>query len=91
MRLEWSVAAVSDLARLHAFLAPVAPDAADRAIESLLAAARRLQTFPRMGRRLPRYEPDEVRRIVVGSYDMRYQLHDDAIMILRVWHTREHR
>ncbi len=91
MRLEWSVAAVSDLARLHAFLAPVAPGAADRAIESLVAAAGRLQTFPRMGRRLPRYEPDEVRRVVVGSYDMRYQLRDDTIMILRVWHTREHR
>ena len=40
---------------------------------------------------LDQYLPREVRRIIVGNYEMRYELVDISVYILRVWHTREER
>ncbi|MGZ8160407.1 MAG: type II toxin-antitoxin system RelE/ParE family toxin [Methylobacter sp.] len=35
--------------------------------------------------------PREVRRILVGRYEMRYEIQDSTAYILRLWHTREDR
>lgn len=47
--------------------------------------------FPRLGERLDAYHPREVRRIIVGNYEMRYELARETISILRIWHSRENR
>lgn len=41
--------------------------------------------------RLHAYEPRDVRRIVVGHYELRYEIARDTIFVLRIWHTREQR
>lgn len=91
MRVVWTNKAVGDVARLHEFLAPVNGVAAARVVRSLTTAAQRLQDKPRIGEKLEQYEPREVRRILVGSYEMRYEVRSPTIFILRVWHTREAR
>lgn len=35
--------------------------------------------------------PREVRRIIVGNYELRYEIADATIFILRLWHCRENR
>lgn len=37
------------------------------------------------------FEPREVRRIFAGEYEIRYELNDQTIYVLRLWHTRENR
>lgn len=91
MKLKWTSEAVADLARLHEFLAKVNPAAAARATQSLSVAPRRLLERPHSGRQLDQYLPREVRRIIVGNYEMRYELADATVYILRIWHTREER
>jgi plasmid stabilization system protein ParE len=91
VRIDWTVRASDDLVRLHLFLAPVAPDAAAKVVQSLSRAPLRLVEFPRIGERLDAYSPREVRRIVVGQYELRYELTDNRIVVLRLWHTRENR
>lgn len=91
MRIVWTDRASADLARLHSFLASVAPDAAARTTQSLRAAPRRLLEFPRLGERIDVYAPREVRRIIVARYEIRYEIAQDTIFILRLWHTREDR
>jgi plasmid stabilization system protein ParE len=76
---------------LHAFLEPVAPDAAAQIVQQLAHAPDRLVDFPRIGEKLDAYAPREVRRIVVGSYELRYEIADAVIFILRLWHSREDR
>ena len=47
---------------------------------------------PRIGTKLPEFEPREVRYILVGDYEMRYEISpNEDIWILRLWHTREFR
>jgi plasmid stabilization system protein ParE len=91
VRLQWTSKASADLVRLHAFLEPVAPDAAARVVQQLAQAPDKLLQFPRIGEKLEAYEPREVRRIIVGHYEMRYEIADGVIFILRLWHSREGR
>ena len=89
--LKWSGKARSDLLRLYEFLAPVNHPAATRAVRALTAAPARLMEHPRLGERLDEFAPREVRRILVGRYQMRYEIQDHTIIVLRIWHTREDR
>ena len=91
MNLQWSGKALADLARLFEFLAPVDPSAAARTVQKLTAAPEILLTTPRLGERLDQFEPREVRRILVGNYEMRYEIQQATIIVLRLWHTREDR
>jgi plasmid stabilization system protein ParE len=91
MRLVWSPPSQADLARLHGFLAPKNRSAATAALRGLRAGARRLLEQPRMGQKLDSIPRREVRRIFIGDYEMRYEVRADAIVVLRIWHTRENR
>jgi plasmid stabilization system protein ParE len=91
MHLQWSSKALSDLARLYEFLSVVNKPAAARVVKSLIAATSHLVTTPRIGEKLEEFEPDEVRRILVGRYEVRYKVAESTIYILRLWHTREER
>jgi hypothetical protein len=42
-----------------------------------------------IGRRLGQYRRREVRRTLVAQNELRYEIADDEIIILRLWHTRE--
>ena len=81
----------ADLVRLHAFLEPVSPQAASRIVGQLGAAATRLTQHPRVGVRLDEFTPREVRRLIVGAYELRYELTGEFIYIIRIWHGREDR
>ncbi|KEZ11964.1 plasmid stabilization protein [Sphingobium yanoikuyae] len=91
MKIHWTTKASSDLVRLHEHLKPVAPDAAARIVQQLAHAPNRLLDYPRLGEKLEAYEPREVRRIIVGNYEMRYEIAGGTIFVLRLWHCREHR
>jgi len=91
MELKWTSKALSDLARLYDFLAPVNKRAAARTVQSLTAAPSRLLKHPKIGEKLEEFEPREVRRILVGQYEMRYEIQESTIYVLRLWHTREDR
>ena len=91
MVLKWTSKAQSDLVRLFEFLSPVNRRAAARTVQTLTAAPARLLEHPRIGEQLEEFEPREVRRILVGHYEMRYEIQESTIYILRIWHTRENR
>ncbi len=91
MQLKWASKALSDLVRLHEFLAPVNPVAAARAVQALTKAPTMLLNNPRIGEQLFEFEPREVLRLLVGQYEMRYEIQESTLYVLRLWHTREER
>lgn len=91
MALRWTSHAHADLMRLHEFLQPVNPAAAARAVRQLVAGAKRIPRHPRLGARLHEFDPREVRRVVVGDYEIRYELTGSDVFVLRIFHTREDR
>ncbi len=91
MQAKWTSNALSELGRLYEFLAAVNKPAAVRAVQSLTKAPTILLANPRIGERLFEFDPREVRRLLVGHYEIRYEIQQSTIYILRLWHTREDR
>jgi plasmid stabilization system protein ParE len=90
--LIWSPAAQADLIRLRQFIEPHNPDAARNAAQSLKKAANLIIQHPGIGVRLEGRQDREL-LVPFGKYGyvIRYRLADDAIVILKVWHSREDR
>jgi len=91
MALRWTSKAQSDLARLYEFLLPVNPPATAQVVRQLVAGAKRIPAHPRLGVRLPEFGPRDVRRVLIGDYELRYELTDTDVFVLRIFHTREDR
>ena len=91
MELKWTSKALSDLARLFEFLAPVNKPAAARVVQTLVKAPAMLLTNPRHGEQVTQFGQREVRRMQVGQYEMHYEIQEQTIYVLRLWHTREER
>ncbi|MEJ2327297.1 MAG: type II toxin-antitoxin system RelE/ParE family toxin [Chromatiaceae bacterium] len=92
LKLVWSQAARRDLIRLREFIEPHNPAAARRAAALLRKAANLLQEQPGIGRRIEGREDREL-SVPFGQrgYLLRYRLHEDTIVILRIWHGLEDR
>lgn len=91
MEIKWTKTSLSDLNRLYNFLAVVNKQAAANTVQSLTEAPNKVMHQPRIGERLDEFELREVRRLLVGHYEMRYELSNDTFYVLRIWHTREKR
>ena len=91
MEVKWTTSAHRDLIRLHDFLAPVNKSAAKKAVKQLVDEAKLLQSHPLLGVELEAYAPRNVRRLVIGDYEVRYEVTETVLYVLRLWHTREDR
>lgn len=90
MQLKWTSKSLADLVHLYGFLASANQSAA-RFVQSLTVAPTHLLTNPRIGEKLEEFDPREIRRMFVGHYEMRYEVQESDIYILRIWYTREDR
>ena len=91
MALKWTSSARLYLVRLYDFLHSVNVPAAVRVVRQLVAGTKRIPAYPRLGARLAEFELREVRRFLVGDYEIRYEVTDTDIFILRIFHVREDR
>lgn len=91
MQIQWTSKASSDLVRLYEFLKVVNPPAAARIVQSLTKHPNRLLVNPRIGEPLEEFSPRDVRHILIDKYELRYEIQEGTLYILRIWHTREHR
>jgi toxin ParE1/3/4 len=85
MRLVWSELALVQLQEAREFVAQDNPDAADRLVATIRAAAARLGEFPLLGQALPAGR----RACVVPRTPFRliYRIvDDDLLLIVSVWH-----
>jgi len=91
MALKWTSKAYSDFVRLHEFLGSVDPRAALRVVRQLVAGVKRIPAHQRLGVRMPEFDHREVRKVLVGDYEIRYEVTEIDVFILRFFHTREDR
>ena len=91
MNLRFSPEAVDDLARLRRFIEEKNPAAAQRIARDLLLGMEKLKVFPEIGLKVDHaFEPKRIRDLFIGRYTIRYLIGEDEIVILRLWHSKEH-
>lgn len=91
MEVFWTSSAHTDLVRIHEFLIQHNPRSAHRVIQHIIGEAKNLRIHPFIGSALLTYVPRNVRQLFIGDYELRYEVTDTELYILRVWHTKEQR
>lgn len=90
MKLVYTDDAIDDLQRLKEFIAAHNPPAAARVAAELFGKIESLLDFPQIGAPVEvALVPDSIRDMVFGKYIVRYSLHANVIVVLRVWHGLE--
>lgn len=64
---------------------------ADNVLDRLITGCAGLSAHPAIGVQQTRYEPREVRKVLFVDYEVHYELRDDDIYIVDLWHTKEER
>ena len=91
MTCVWLPEARDDVQRLFDFLIERDPDAAHRAMLAIMTGTNNLEAHSELGRWM---NDDTQRRELfipfgAGAYVIRYRIHRDTLIIIRVWHCRE--
>jgi plasmid stabilization system protein ParE len=89
--MHWTDDALADVDRIFDFLVIKNEHAAERTVRTLLSAPNVLAENPFLGPVVEKFEKDNVRRLIVGAYEVRYRPAGQTVEILRVFHTKEDR
>jgi toxin ParE1/3/4 len=87
-RIVWSRRAVQDLDTLTAYIAADSPAYAGVVLKNIVNQTRILARFPRAGRRVPEFDDENVRELIVYSYRIIYRLQADEALIVAVIHGK---
>jgi toxin ParE1/3/4 len=87
-RIVWSRRAVQDLDSLTAYIAADSPAYAGVVLKNIVNQTRILARFPRAGRKVPEFDDENVRELIVYSYRIIYRLQNDEALIVAVIHGK---
>ena len=87
-RIVWSRRAVQDLDSLTTYIAADSPAYAGVVLKNIVNQTKILVRFPRAGRKVPEFDDENVRELVVYSYRIIYRLQDDEALIVAVIHGK---
>jgi len=87
--IKWTTSAERDIVKVYDFLARSNPKAAVQTVKLLIEGIEKIDAFPQLGIKLDDFKPREVRRIIIGDYEIRYELTKNTLFVLRLWHSRE--
>ncbi len=86
MRIRWSDVARGDVLALRDYISRDSPHYARRFTEQLVESVEKLIDFPRMGRRVPEADRDDVRELIFHAYRIIYLIETEQVTILSVVH-----
>jgi toxin ParE1/3/4 len=87
-KVSWSATAREDLRSIAAEIARDRPTVAEAYCLELIEFAETAGDFPRIGRKVPEYEDENVREIIQAPFRVIYELlpNQPRPVILRIWH-----
>jgi plasmid stabilization system protein ParE len=88
LRIGWSQRAIADLEAIAAFIAHDSPAYASIVVRNIVSRTRTLADFPRSGRKVPEFDNEDIRELVVYSYRIIYQLQSEQVLIAAVIHGK---
>jgi plasmid stabilization system protein ParE len=85
MKLRWTKRARKDLIEIGRYIARDKPEAARRWVERRRQDTRTAAKQPRVGRKVPEVNRDDLREVLVGNYRIVYEIHRAEIRVLTVF------
>jgi toxin ParE1/3/4 len=85
--VRWTTVAVRELRGIVEKLSALSATSGPRLASRIFDASDSLEAFPRFGRRVPEFQHDAIRELIVGDYRLIYRLvSDEEVWILTVMH-----
>jgi addiction module RelE/StbE family toxin len=89
MRIIWSPFAIERIIEIAKYITNDNPVAAEKWVNSVFNAVKRLEDFPESGRMVPEIQKREFREIISGNYRIVYRLYNKEIRILTIRHGKQ--
>jgi toxin ParE1/3/4 len=87
-RVDWSRRALQDLESIAEYIATDSPTYAGIVVKKIVSQVKTLAKFPRVGHKVPEFDDENVRELLVYSYRIIYRLQKDAVVIAAVIHGK---
>jgi plasmid stabilization system protein ParE len=87
-RIVWSSRAAQDLDSITDYIAADSPAYAGVVLKNIVNQTRILARFPQAGRKVPEFDDENLRELVVYSYRIIYRLQQDEALIVAVIHGK---
>ena len=86
MKIIWTVPATVDLENIKGFIGQDSQYYALRFVEKLFNLVENLTVFPRVGRKVPEANNENIRELIFQNYRIIYRLEHEFIAIIAVIH-----
>ncbi len=87
-RIVWSRRAAQDLDSIVDYIAADSSAYAGIVLKNIVNQTRILARFPQAGRKVPEFDDENIRELIVYSYRMIYRLEHDEVLIVAVIHGK---
>jgi addiction module RelE/StbE family toxin len=87
-RVDWSRRALQDLESIAEYIATDSATYAGIVVKKIVSHVKTLAKFPRIGRKGPEFDDENIRELLVYSYRIIYRLQEDAVVIAAVIHGK---
>lgn len=87
-RVAWSRRALQDLEAIAEYIAADSPTYAGIVAKKVVNEVKTLARFPRAGRKVPEFDDENIRELIVHSYRIIYRLQEDEVVIAAVIHGK---
>ena len=87
-RVTWSRRALQDLESIAAYIAADSLAYATIFVRKIVNQTRVLASFPRVGRKVPEFDREDTRELIVQSYRVIYRIEGDEVVVATVIHGR---
>ena len=83
----WSPQSLNDLENIANYIAQDSPFYASSFIENIIQTVENLALFPQIGRKVPEFNNPNIREIFYKRYRIIYQLSENSVEILTIFHS----
>ena len=73
---------------IASYIAADSPAYASTVVKRIVSLTRNLARFPRAGKKVPEFNDDTIRELLIYSYRIIYRVSDDQVLIAAVIHGR---
>jgi toxin ParE1/3/4 len=80
--------ALNDLEGIAEYIAADSPAYASNVVKKILSQVRMLTQFPRAGRKVPEFDDENIRELIVYSYRVIYRVQDKGVVIAAMIHAK---
>jgi addiction module RelE/StbE family toxin len=87
-RIVWSPRAAKDLESITDYIAADSPTYAGTVLKNIVNQTRVLARFPQAGRKVPEFDNEDTRELIVYSYRVIYRLQQDEALIVAMIHGK---